>query len=63
MATRYTPAPRAVLLDDPDVGVAATADEIILTDEEYIPSGLFDSEGRQLYRRRERVPFGFVGRS
>jgi len=37
----------------------ATAREILIEDDEPKFSGLYDHEGRKLYRQSERIPVGF----
>ena len=37
----------------------ATAREILIEDDEPKFSGLYDSEGRKLYRASDRIPVGF----
>lgn len=54
----YRPvSPRAGLIDDPEWGVAATAEVIIFPEEEGRYTGLLDAQGNRLYRYRDLVGF------
>lgn len=46
---------------DDNGDVMMTADEIIIEDANPRPTGLLDSRGDEIYRVRDRIPFGFVG--
>ena len=55
------PRPRSAEACDDGEGMAHTAAEIILRDDDdWIDSGLLDANGNRLWRRRERHPIGFA---
>lgn len=52
-------APRAYFRDDSSAAI--TADEVIDSGgADYVDTGLLDSRGERIYRRRPTVQFGFV---
>ena len=61
MAIRY--ATKAAFVSEADGGLSITAGEIVLPEDgEPKKTGLLDQCGEPIYRMREAVPFGFVGR-
>ena len=56
---RYVSRPRSLLVDDPEIGIAATAGEILTAEGDFIETGLLDAQGQRLYRQRERIRLGF----
>lgn len=51
---------RAALLTEWDGYLSITASEVVESDCEPQPSGLYDASGQALYRVPERVPMGFA---
>jgi hypothetical protein len=47
----------------PDPESAMTASEVIVSENNPQPTGLFDALGRPLYRVRDTVPIGFHGKA
>lgn len=62
MGHRYVRRARGAFISfDDDGRISATAEDIILPDDERPQqTGLFDANGTPLYRVRERIKFGFV---
>lgn len=60
MARYVSRSPRAAHIDDPEMGMAATADHIFAAEDDFIDTGLLDANGARLYRCRERVRLGFT---
>lgn len=54
---------RAVFVGGDYEDPSMTADEIIMEDDEPEFTGLFDPAGQKIYRDRDRVTFGFVGKT
>jgi hypothetical protein len=54
---RAMPAPRAGLIEDPEFGVAATAEVIVFPEQEGRDTGLLDAQGNRLFRYRDPVGF------
>jgi len=55
----YRPIPhhRAGIIDDPEVGISATAETIIFPEVEGHDTGLLDAQGNRLFRFRDPVGF------
>ncbi len=47
--------------DDPHVSDVSSR-EVIVADDAPVKTGLLDAQGRPLYRVRERIRIGFVGK-
>lgn len=60
MADRYISAPERAVFWDPAVGLVVTPETVVVHEADAAPqpTGLFDVDGRPLYR----VPLGFHGR-
>lgn len=52
--------PRDAFMLDDDRDVSMTADAVLEGDGEVPWSGLYDARGNKLYRRPDRLRFGFV---
>lgn len=61
MADRY--GTKAAFIGETEGGLSITADVIVLPEPgKPKKTGLVDQYGQPIYRMREAVPFGFVGR-
>lgn len=58
---RYvTMRPRSVILYEMDQDASVTADQVIVSDDTPIDSGLLDVSGNRLFRVEDRIPLGFA---
>ena len=52
--------PRSVVLYEMDQEASVTADQVIVSDDAPIDSGLLDVSGNRLFRVAARIPLGFA---
>lgn len=54
---QYRPKLKLAIVDDPEWGMAMTADQVIVSDDNGVDTGILDANGAPLYRYRDPVGF------